>query len=168
MFESKFLVNIEEADLNIHGQAPFITPVSAPNVQRGLELRFWIDPTCPAPLSIDIELDLYGSLGKIVMRFQTVLVAFPYIIIIMTIRIQLREYNRGGKKRTDFSFCSFAAHYICVKFHTHSSFITCFINFAFSLRAIPEFWPGISSFRSSNFSKVSRCCDYPVGLSIGH
>ncbi|CAG8433285.1 4166_t:CDS:10 [Diversispora eburnea] len=95
MFESKFLINIEKADLNIHGQAPFITPVSAPNLQRGLELKFWIDPTCSAPLSIDIELDLYGSLGKIVMRFQTVLVAFPYIIVIMTLRAQLREYNRG-------------------------------------------------------------------------
>src|ERR1051325_4260252 len=97
MYESKFLINIEYADLNIHGQSPFVTPVSAPNFRKGLELQFWIDPTCSIPLSIDIEWDFYGSLGKIIMRFQTVLVAFPFIIVIMTLRAQFREYDRGGK-----------------------------------------------------------------------
>ncbi|CAG8467242.1 435_t:CDS:2 [Ambispora leptoticha] len=95
MYESKFLVNIKHADINIHGQAPFVTPVSAPHLRRGLELQFWMDPTCHAPLSLDIEFDLYGSLGKIVMRFQTVLVAFPFMVVILTLRAQIREYNRG-------------------------------------------------------------------------
>ncbi|CAG8654621.1 9810_t:CDS:2, partial [Scutellospora calospora] len=96
MHESKFIVNVDNADLNIHGQAPFVTPVSAPNSRRGLELQFWMDPTCSVPLSFDIELDLYGSLGKIVMRFQMVAAAFPFIIVIMTLRAQFREYDRGG------------------------------------------------------------------------
>ncbi|CAG8453307.1 11184_t:CDS:10 [Funneliformis mosseae] len=95
MYESKFLVNIEYANLNIHGQSPFVTPVNAPNFRKGLELQFWMDPTCSIPLTIDIEWDLYGSLGKIVMRFQTIIVAFPFIIVIMTLRAQFREYNRG-------------------------------------------------------------------------
>ncbi|PKK79545.1 PGAP1-domain-containing protein [Rhizophagus irregularis] len=95
MYESKFLVNVDNADLNIHGQSPFVTPVSAPNFRRGLELQFWMDPTCSIPLSIDIEWDFYGSLGKIIMRFQTVLVAFPFIIVIMTLRTQFREYDHG-------------------------------------------------------------------------
>jgi glycosylphosphatidylinositol deacylase len=97
MYESKFLVNVENADLNIHGQSPFVTPVNAPNFRKGLELQFWMDPTCSIPLSIDIEWDFYGSLGKIIMRFQTVLVAFPFIIVIMTLRTQFREYDRGGE-----------------------------------------------------------------------
>ncbi|CAG8516098.1 13117_t:CDS:10 [Cetraspora pellucida] len=96
MYESKFIVNVGDLDLNIHGQAPFVTPVSAPNSRRGLELQFWMDPTCSAPLSLDVELDLYGSLGKIVMRFQMVAAAFPFIIVVMTLRAQLREYDRGG------------------------------------------------------------------------
>ncbi|CAG8433121.1 7786_t:CDS:2 [Ambispora gerdemannii] len=95
MYESKFLVNVKHADVNIHGQAPFVTPVSAPHLRRGLELQFWMDPTCHSALSLDIEFDLYGSLGKIVMRFQTVLVAFPFMVVILTLRAQLREYNRG-------------------------------------------------------------------------
>ncbi|RIB09972.1 PGAP1-like protein [Gigaspora rosea] len=96
MYESKFMVNVGDSDLNIHGQAPFVTPVSAPNTRRGLALQFWMDPTCSAPLSFDIELDWYGSLGKIVMRFQMVAAAFPFIIAIMTLRAQFREYDRGG------------------------------------------------------------------------
>ncbi|CAG8664211.1 24755_t:CDS:10, partial [Dentiscutata erythropus] len=96
MYESKFMVNVDDSNLNIHGQAPFVTPVSAPNSRRGLELQFWMDPTCSTPLSIDIELDWYGSLGKIVMRFQMVAAAFPFIIAIMTLRAQFREYDHGG------------------------------------------------------------------------
>ncbi|CAG8822474.1 20815_t:CDS:2 [Cetraspora pellucida] len=67
MYESKFIVNV---DLNIHRQAAI----------------------CHA----DVELDLYGSLGKRVMRFQMVAAAFPFIIVVMTMRAQLREYDRGG------------------------------------------------------------------------
>ncbi|CAG8456911.1 17514_t:CDS:2 [Acaulospora morrowiae] len=95
MYESKFLVNFVNADLNTHGQAPFITPVTSPHFKKGIELQFWMDPTCSAPMSVDIELDLYGSFGKMVMRFQTILVVFPFITIVMTLRAQLREYNRG-------------------------------------------------------------------------
>ncbi|KAG9307753.1 hypothetical protein G9A89_023318 [Geosiphon pyriformis] len=96
MYESKFIVNVKEADVNIHGQAPFVTPFSGPHLRRGLELQFWVDPTCQSSLSLDIELDTYGSLGKIVMRFQTVLIAFPFMIVLMTLRVQLRKYNCGA------------------------------------------------------------------------
>ncbi|CAG8493732.1 2131_t:CDS:2 [Paraglomus occultum] len=96
MHESKFLVNAQNVDINIHGQAPFVLPVSSPKLRKGLSLQFWIDPICSAPLSIDIRLDAYGSLGKIVMRFQSVLVAFPFMVVAMTLRIQLKEYQKGG------------------------------------------------------------------------
>ena len=96
MHESKFLVNVQNVDINIHGQAPFVLPVSSPKLRKGLSLQFWIDPICSAPLSMDIRLDAYGSLGKIVMRFQSVLVAFPFMVVAMTLRIQLKEYQKGG------------------------------------------------------------------------
>ncbi|CAG8480947.1 13944_t:CDS:2 [Acaulospora colombiana] len=76
-------------------EAAFFTPAIAPHMKRGIELQFWTDPTCSAPLSVDIVLDWYGSFGKMVMRFQTVLAAFPFVTIMMTLRAQLREYNNG-------------------------------------------------------------------------
>ncbi|CAJ0638264.1 1155_t:CDS:10 [Entrophospora sp. SA101] len=106
MYESKFFVNVNNIELNIHGRSPFGAGFNNNNNgsnsnnsfimnQKGLELQFWIDPTCPSPLSIDIEFDFYGSLGKIVMRFQTVLAAFPFIIVIITFYHQLKEYNHS-------------------------------------------------------------------------
>lgn len=142
MYESKFLVNVDNADLNIHGQSPFVTPVSAPNFRRGLELQFWMDPTCSIPLSIDIEWDFYGSLGKIIMRFQTVLVAFPFIIVIMTLRTQFREYDHGGKL--------FNYNYYCY-YLRYSLF--CLLYFSFFVETFISFGHGLALFIRQTFLK---------------
>lgn len=96
LYESKFFTNVETASISLHGSAPFVTPVSGPHVRKGLELQFWTDPTCSVPLTVDIRMDYYGSLGKIVMRFRSALVAYPFVIVTFALRTQMREYNRGG------------------------------------------------------------------------
>ncbi|BFZ59415.1 GPI inositol deacylase [Saitoella coloradoensis] len=100
--ESKFFVNVHQADINLHGDAPFMVPVIGPGIQKGLTLQFWTDPSCSTPLSVIIKLDIRGSFGKLVMRFRTVFAAFPLIIICLTLRRQFAEYD-GGQ-----AFMSFA------------------------------------------------------------
>ncbi|GAO45923.1 PGAP1-domain-containing protein [Saitoella complicata NRRL Y-17804] len=100
--ESKFFVNVHQADINLHGDAPFMVPVIGPGIQKGVTLQFWTDPSCSTPLSVIIKLDIRGSFGKLVMRFRTAFAAFPLIIICLTLRRQFVEYD-GGQ-----AFMSFA------------------------------------------------------------
>lgn len=98
-YESKFFVNVHEADLNLHGLAPYLVPQVKRNgavPAQGVTLQFWTDPNCDAPLDIQIKFDLVGSLGKTVIRYRIALAAFPIAIVALCLKRQFLEYNAGG------------------------------------------------------------------------
>lgn len=106
--ESKFHPDVRAATLFTHAVAPF-SPPSPSSGSQGLGLQFWTDPTsCGASedeagggeggdLALEIRLDAYHSLAKIVLRYRMAIVAFPLATIGWVVRCQLREYGSSGR-----------------------------------------------------------------------
>ncbi|KAF9321472.1 GPI inositol deacylase [Podila horticola] len=99
MHEDRFFVNIgaksSVININFHGDTPYHVKTSQPG-KRGIELQFWTDPSCPEPLSLDLHVDLYGSLGRVLIRYRMVVLVFTYMVVILTIQSQLWNWNQGG------------------------------------------------------------------------
>ncbi|KAF9954642.1 GPI inositol deacylase [Mortierella alpina] len=98
MYEDRYAVNLTMrdagVDINFHGDIPYFERVQLPG-KKGLEFRFWMDPNCPVPLSLNLQVDKYGSLGKVVIRYRMVVLVFTFLVVILTLRAQFRSYNRG-------------------------------------------------------------------------
>lgn len=101
-YESKFFVNVHEADINLHGTAPYLPPALRPNARKGLSLQIWTDPTCRSPVEITVRVDWLGSLGRLVMRYRTVFAAFPLLIVALVLRKQFQEYDNHGEYSAQF------------------------------------------------------------------
>ncbi|UNI22091.1 GPI inositol deacylase [Purpureocillium takamizusanense] len=95
-YESKYFVNVRQAPISFHGIAPYMLPPMQPNDVVGLGFQFWSDPLCDSPLHIRLTLDLWGSLGKLYMRYRTVFAAFPLLVATMVLRKQFRVYDETG------------------------------------------------------------------------
>ncbi|KZF23497.1 PGAP1-domain-containing protein [Xylona heveae TC161] len=96
-FESKFFVNVQEANINLHGVAPYIPPPLKPRTSvDGLSLQLWSDPTCDSALDVSLQVDVLGSLGKLVMRYSTVFAAFPLFVVALVLRKQFKVYDERG------------------------------------------------------------------------
>jgi GPI inositol-deacylase len=95
--ESKFFVNFKQADISLHGVAPFMPPaLKGEELASGVSFQLWTDPTCDASLNLALKVDVTGSLGKLVMRYRTLLAAFPLMIVAMVLRKQFRVYDDTG------------------------------------------------------------------------
>ncbi|KAF9906115.1 GPI inositol deacylase [Lobosporangium transversale] len=105
--EDKFVVNIAEKvsglDINFHGDLPYHDKVQlTPN--NGIELHFWRDPNCHEgngegegePLSLKLTVDKYGSLGKVVIRYRTIILVFTFMVVILTLRKQFKDDGRDA------------------------------------------------------------------------
>ncbi|KAL8889695.1 MAG: hypothetical protein Q9215_003049 [Flavoplaca cf. flavocitrina] len=95
--ESRYAVNVKEANISLHGIAPFMPPPlrsQAPN--NGLSLQFWTDPTCGSSIDVSLVVDITGSMGKLVMRYRTVFAAFPLLIVALVLRKQFKLYDESG------------------------------------------------------------------------
>ncbi|KAL9063647.1 MAG: hypothetical protein Q9157_008145 [Trypethelium eluteriae] len=96
-YESKFFVNVKEADINIHGVAPYMPPpLKGISAAQGLSLQIWSDPTCHHTVSLSLKLDFIGSMGKLVMRYRTVFAAFPLVAVALVLRKQFSVYDDTG------------------------------------------------------------------------
>ncbi|KAI9663071.1 MAG: GPI inositol deacylase [Bathelium mastoideum] len=96
-YESKFFVNVKEADINIHGVAPYMPPpLQGISAAQGLSLQIWSDPSSEKSLVLSLKLDLIGSLGKLVMRYRTVFAAFPLLVVALVLRRQFSVYDESG------------------------------------------------------------------------
>ncbi|KAI9830933.1 MAG: hypothetical protein M1819_005315 [Sarea resinae] len=96
-FESKFFVNVKEANINLHGIAPYMPPpLRAQANKNGLSLQLWSDPTCNTPVDLSLKVDMPGSLGKLVMRYRTVFAAFPLLVVALVLRKQFKVYDQTG------------------------------------------------------------------------
>ncbi|KAI1004834.1 GPI inositol-deacylase [Podosphaera aphanis] len=96
-YETKFFVNLHEADINLHGVSPFMPPhLKKYKTHDGLSLQFWTDPTCNSSVKLFLKIDIIGSLGKLYMRYRTVFAAFPLLVVALVLRKQFRVYDDTG------------------------------------------------------------------------
>ena len=99
-FESKYFVNVKEATINLHGAAPFMPPPLHGKISHdGVSLQLWTDPSCNMSTRLDLSLDVAGSLGKLVMRYRTLIAAFPLVIVALVLRKQFIVHDQTGKHR---------------------------------------------------------------------
>lgn len=96
-YESKYFVNVKQAHINLHGIAPFMPPpLKAHERQDGVSLQIWTDPTCGSTVEISLHVDIFGSFGKLLMRYRTIIAAFPLLIVALVIGKQFSIYNETG------------------------------------------------------------------------
>ena len=95
--ESKYFVNVKNANISLHGVAPFMPPPLRPQaVNNGVSLQFWSDPTCNSSIDVSMNVDVPGSMGKLVMRYRMVFAAFPLVIVALVLRRQFKMYDDSG------------------------------------------------------------------------
>ena len=95
--ESKYFVNVKDANISLHGVAPFMPPpLRAQAVNDGVSLQFWSDPTCNSSIDVSMDVDVPGSMGKLVMRYRMVFAAFPLVVVALVLRKQFKLYDDSG------------------------------------------------------------------------
>lgn len=95
--ESRYFVNVKEANVSLHGLAPFMPPpLRAQAVDNGVSLQFWSDPTCRSSIDVSLKVDMAGSMGKLVMRYRMVFAAFPLLVVALVLRKQFQLYDETG------------------------------------------------------------------------
>ncbi|KAI1268740.1 GPI inositol-deacylase [Xylariaceae sp. FL1019] len=96
-YESKYFVDAQDVEINLHGVSPFVPPpLDSNHSDNGVGLQFWTDPTCEAKISIKLTVDAMGSLGKLYMRYRTVFASFPQLVVGLVLRKQFRVYDTTG------------------------------------------------------------------------
>ncbi|KAI0478773.1 GPI inositol-deacylase [Xylariaceae sp. FL0804] len=96
-YESKFFVNAKEVEISLHGVSPYVPPpIKSRRSDEGLSLQFWTDPTCAEEISLKLTVDFTGSLGKLYMRYRTILASFPLLVVALVLRKQFRAYDTTG------------------------------------------------------------------------
>ncbi|KAF2198966.1 GPI inositol-deacylase [Delitschia confertaspora ATCC 74209] len=94
VYESKFFVNVKDANINLHGVSPYMPPpFLAKSSTHGVSLQVWSDPTCDSSMQVSLKVDWLGSLGKLVMRYRIVFAAFPLLVVALVMRQQFRVYD---------------------------------------------------------------------------
>jgi GPI inositol-deacylase len=96
-YESKYFVNVKEANINLHGIAPYMPPsLRGLATSNGISLQLWSDPSCDTSIDVALSVDIPGSLGKLVMRYRTVFAAFPLLVVALVLRKQFKVYDETG------------------------------------------------------------------------
>jgi len=94
VYESKFFVNVQDADVNIHGVAPYMPEsMRTKDGVHGMSFQLWSDPTCKQPMHVSLALDISGSFGKLWMRYRTLFATFPLFIVSLVIARQFKVYD---------------------------------------------------------------------------
>jgi hypothetical protein len=97
VYESKFFVNVREAEINLHGVAPYMPPaLRDQDWSKGLALQIWSDPTCDSAVDVNLSIDVWGSFGKLWMRYRTMFASLPLVIVALALRRQLKTYDETG------------------------------------------------------------------------
>ncbi|KAL6708035.1 GPI inositol deacylase [Coniothyrium glycines] len=97
VYESKFFVNVEDAEINLHGVSPYLPPsLHSKQPRNGLSLQIWSDATCGKSVEVTLNVDILGSLGKLWMRYRIVFAAFPLLVVTTVLREQIRCYDMTG------------------------------------------------------------------------
>ncbi|BGP23811.1 GPI inositol deacylase [Rhodotorula toruloides] len=102
--ESKYFPNVRLASLYTHSSGPYLPPASSPFSASGTCLQFFLDPTCAraagpgekADLALEISVDLWATLGALVVRYRMAMVTVPFAFAMLVLGRQTREYNSGA------------------------------------------------------------------------
>lgn len=96
-YESKYFVNVKQADINLHGVAPYMPPHLREDADTaGISFQLWSDPSCNSSLQLSLRADIPGSMGKLAMRYRTVFAAFPLLVVALVLRQQFKIYDQTG------------------------------------------------------------------------
>lgn len=96
-YESKFFVNVREANVNLHGVSPYMPPsLRAGKTSDGLSLQFWTDPSAHTEMTVSLRIDVLGSMGKLYMRYRIAFAAFPLLVVALVVRHQFKVYDEAG------------------------------------------------------------------------
>lgn len=104
LHESKYFPNVRRASLYTHSAGPYLPPPASPFAGSGSRLQFLLDPTCShdgaaaSDVAIEIRLDLWATLGNLVMRYRMAAMAYPSAIVMIVLALQLQAYNAGGER----------------------------------------------------------------------
>ena len=97
VYESKFFVNLNDADINLHGVAPYMPPpMRLKDSKHGLSFQIWSDPTSSTPLELSLTLDIPGSFGKLWMRYRTLFATLPLVVVALVMAKQFKVYDETG------------------------------------------------------------------------
>ncbi|BGP07129.1 GPI inositol deacylase [Rhodotorula toruloides] len=102
--ESKYFPNVRLASLYTHSSGPYLPPASSPFSASGTRLQFFLDPTCARPagpgetadLALEISVDVWATLGALVVRYRMAMVTVPFAFAMLVLGRQIREYNGGA------------------------------------------------------------------------
>ncbi|KAJ5105039.1 hypothetical protein NUU61_002386 [Penicillium alfredii] len=95
--ESKFFVNVDEVNVNLHGMAPFMPPALRDQAALGgVSFQLWTDPSSDSTVDISLQVDISSSLGELVMRYRTIFAAFPLLVVALVLRKQFQVYDETG------------------------------------------------------------------------
>ncbi|KAJ5974381.1 hypothetical protein N7481_011591 [Penicillium waksmanii] len=95
--ESKFFVNVNEVNVNLHGVAPFMpSPIREHAASGGVSFQLWTDPSSGSTVDVSLQVDITGSLGELVMRYRTIFAAFPLLVVALVLRKQFQIYDETG------------------------------------------------------------------------
>lgn len=95
--ESKFFVNVNDVNVNLHGIAPFMPPPLRDQAAlAGVSFQLWTDPSSGSTVDISLQVDIKSSLGELVMRYRTIFAAFPLLVVALVLRKQFQIYDETG------------------------------------------------------------------------
>ncbi|KPV77424.1 uncharacterized protein RHOBADRAFT_51279 [Rhodotorula graminis WP1] len=102
--ETKFFPNVRIASLYTHAAGPYLPPPSSPFTSSGACLQFFLDPTCPrdphksetADLALEIKVDVWATLGGLVVRYRLALVTVPFALAMLVVGLSVKLYNSGS------------------------------------------------------------------------
>jgi hypothetical protein len=78
--------------LHTHASGPF----QHHRPSDGTRLQIFLDPSCDgSDLDLELAVDVWKTLGNLVVRYRMAAVAFPLSIVLLVMAMQLREYNAG-------------------------------------------------------------------------
>ena len=104
MHETKFFPNVRVASLYTYAAGPYLPPPSSPFTSSGARLQFFLDPTCArdphksetADLAVEIKVDVWATLGGLVVRYRLALVTVPFALAMLVVGLSIKLYNSGS------------------------------------------------------------------------
>lgn len=103
--EGRFHVNVDKKPIRVHSHGPRspYTPYKLAGFGDNLHLQVFVPPVmCPqgvqnTNIQLEISIDIWASLGNIVMRYRTLLAAFPLAVTLLCFLNQLNHYSSEGE-----------------------------------------------------------------------
>ncbi|EPX74947.1 GPI inositol deacylase [Schizosaccharomyces octosporus yFS286] len=94
-FETKFYVNLTEAEISLHGISPFMEYFGKES-EKSLVMEFITNPLVYKKIHVSLLPDFYASAGRLLMRYRTLLGSFPIVVVAFAAYCQFRYFHYGS------------------------------------------------------------------------